>query len=172
MSLEDFIYRLEKYNKNIFYISGFKNGHSKVKVKCSNCGYIWEAISKNLLGYTGCPNCKKSHGEDTIKKYLDNNQIKYEWQKKFNDLYGNYNRKLSYDFYLPSYNMLIEYQGKQHYFPVDLFGGEPALKIRKEYDNKKKEYAKSKNIDLLEINYNEDIEEKLNIYFKTKSRND
>ena len=27
-------------------------------------------------------------------------------------------------------------------------------------------------IDLLEINYNDDIEEKLNIYFKTKSRND
>ena len=172
MSLENFIYRLEKYNKNISYVSGFKNGHSKVKVKCSNCGYIWETISQNLLGYTGCPNCKKSHGEDAIKKYLDNNKIEYEWQKRFDDLYGNCNRKLSYDFYLPSCNVLIEYQGKQHYFPIDLFGGEPALKIRKEYDNKKREYARSKNIDLLEINYDDDIEEKLNIYFKTKSRND
>ena len=37
---------------------------------------------------------------------------------------------------------------------------------------KKREYARSKNIDLLEINYDDDIEEKLNIYFKTKSRND
>ena len=133
---------------------------------------LWETVAHNLLGYTGCPNCKKSHGEDIIKEYLDNNQIKYEWQKKFDDLYGNYNRKLSYDFYLPLYNVLIEYQGKQHYVPVDLFGGEPALKIRQEYDDRKRKYAKNKHIDLLEINYNDDIEEKLNIYFKTKSRND
>lgn len=68
--------------------------------------------------------------------------------------------------------MLIEYQGKQHYSPVDLFGGESALKIRIEYDKIKREYARSKCIDLLEINYNDNIEEKLNIYFKTKSRND
>lgn len=46
------------------------------------------------------------------------------------------------------------------------------IKTRIEYDNIKREYARSKCIDLLEINYNDDIEEKLNIYFKTKSRND
>ena len=172
MSLGDFIYRLWQCNQNVSYVSNFKNGHSKVTVKCSNCGHIWETTCYNLLGYTGCPSCKKSHGEDTIKKYLDNNQIEYEWQKRFDDLYGNYNRKLSYDFYLPLYNVLIEYQGKQHYFPIDLFGGEPAFKTRIEYDNIKREYARSKCIDLLEINYNDDIEEKLNIYFKTKSRND
>ena len=150
----------------------FKNGHSNVMVKCSDCGQVWETTCYNLLGYTGCPSCKKSHGEDIIKKYLDSNQIEYEWQKRFDDLYGNCNRKLSYDFYLPLYNVLIEYQGKQHYFSIDFFGGESAFKTRIEYDNIKREYARSKCIDLLEINYNDNIEEKLNIYFKTKSRND
>lgn len=93
-------------------------------------------------------------------------------KKRFDDLYGNYNRKLSYDFYLPTYNLLIEYQGKQHYCSVELFGGEAGLKIRKEYDDKKREYAKNNNINLLEISYLDNIEEKLKIYFKTKSRND
>lgn len=81
-------------------------------------------------------------------------------------------RKLSYDFYLPKYNLLIEYQGRQHYAPIELFGGEEGLKIRRKYDNKKRAYAKSHSIDLLEISYKDDIEEKLEKYFKTKSRND
>ena len=67
---------------------------------------------------------------------------------------------------------VVKRSGPRRNIEIDLFGGEPALKIRKEYDNKKREYARSKNIDLLEINYDDDIEEKLNIYFKTKSRND
>ena len=172
MSLDDFIYRLKHINKNISYISGFKDSNSRIKVRCLKCNYIWETRSYNLLGYTGCPNCKKSHGEDTIKNFLDENKIEYQWQKKFDDLYGDYNRKLSYDFYLPKYNLLIEYQGKQHYAPIELFGGEEGLKIRIKYDDKKRMYAENHSIDLLEISYKDDIEEKLKKYFKTKSRND
>lgn len=172
MGLDDFIYRLKHANKNISYISGFKDSNSRIKVRCLKCNHIWETRSYNLLGYTGCPNCKKSHGEDTIKNFLDENKIEYQWQQKFDDLYGDYNRKLSYDFYLPKYNLLIEYQGRQHYAPIELFGGEEGLKIRRKYDNKKRAYAKSHSIDLLEISYKDDIEEKLEKYFKTKSRND
>ena len=150
----------------------FWNILKKVKVQCLKCKYDWETTAEHLLGYTGCPSCKKSHGEEEIKRYLERNKIEYQWQKKFNDLYGDYTRRLSYDFYLPKYNLLIEYQGKQHYFPIKLFGGKEGFKRRKKYDNKKRLYAKNNNINLLEINYNDNIEEKLNIYFKTKSRND
>lgn len=168
MSFDDFICQLKQSNEYISYIGGFENSTSRVKVECLKCGYVWTTRAYYLLGYTGCPNCKKSHGEDIIKKYLDNNQIKYEWQKKFDDLYGDYNRKLSYDFYLPEYNLLIEYQGKQHYVPVKLFGGEEGLKIRKRYDDKKRNYASTHSINLLEISYQENIEEKLENIFQNK----
>lgn len=128
MSIGDFIYKLNKSNNNISYIKGFKNCHSHVCVKCIKCGYEWRTVAGNLLGYTGCPNCKKSHGEEKIKTYLECNMIEYEWQKRFDDLYGYCNKHLSYDFYIPTYNLLIEYNGKQHYKSVDFLVEKKNLK--------------------------------------------
>ena len=56
-------------------------------------------------------------------------------------------------FYLPKYNMLIEYQGKQHECAVEFFGGEEKFKIQQEHDKRKREYAKLNNFILLEIWY-------------------
>lgn len=83
-------------------------------------------------------------------------------------IYGD-NGKLSYDFYLKDYDLLIEIQGLQHYKPVELFGGEEQFKIQQEHDKRKREYAKSHNIELLEIwywdkdNIEEILSKKLNI---------
>ena len=60
---------------------------------------------------------------------------------------------MSYDFYLPEYNLLIEYQGQQHYEPVEHFGGEEKFRIQQERDKKKRKMAQEKNIELLEISY-------------------
>ena len=60
---------------------------------------------------------------------------------------------MSYDFYLPQYNLLIEYQGEQHERPIEFFGGEERFKIQKEHDKRKKEYAKLHKIRLLDIWY-------------------
>ena len=62
---------------------------------------------------------------------------------------------MSYDFYLPEYNLLIEAQGKQHVEPVEYFGGEDQFVIQTEHDKRKREYAEIKNIELLEIFYND-----------------
>ena len=60
---------------------------------------------------------------------------------------------LSYDFYLQQYNLLIEFQGKQHEQPIEYFGGEKTFKKQQEHDKRKREYAKQNNINLLEIWY-------------------
>ena len=72
---------------------------------------------------------------------------------------------LSYDFYLSKYNLLIEYQGIQHFKPIDIFGGENQFKIQQEHDKRKREYIELHRINLLEIKYNENVNEKLNEYF-------
>ena len=66
---------------------------------------------------------------------------------------GVHNGLLSYDFYIPNYNYLFEFQGRQHEEPIDFFGGEEQFKIQQEHDRRKREYAKEHNINLLEIWY-------------------
>ena len=55
---------------------------------------------------------------------LKNNKIEFIPQFK---IPGN-NYKFRYDFFLPDYNLLIEFHGKQHYEPVEIFGGEEEFK--------------------------------------------
>ena len=70
-----------------------------------------------------------------------------------NDFRGKRNMPYSFDFYLPDYNLLIEYQGQQHERSVDFFGGKEKFEAQKEIDRKKKEYAQSNHYDFLEIWY-------------------
>ena len=138
---------------NPFEIS--PNYTGKIWIKCKN-GYNhedYEITANNFTQGKRCPMCKESYGERYIREYLENNNIKYEYQKKFNKLKGTGNQLLSYDFYLQNYNLLIEYQGKQHENPVDIFGGEKQFKIQQEHDKRKREYAKEHDINLLEIWY-------------------
>lgn len=86
------------------------------------------------------------------------------------------NRFLSYDFYLPDYNLLIEYQGQFH----DGISGEYSrrnLKNQQEHDSRKKCYSINNNIDFLEIWYwdfdkidiilNEALHKKIDIFADT-----
>ena len=95
----------------------------------------------------------KSHGEYYISTYLLSNSINFEKQKKFSDLLGVGGGNLSYDFYLPNHNMLIECQGEQHERPIEYFGGEEQFAIQQEHDRRKREYAKDNGYKLLEISY-------------------
>ena len=122
---------------------------------CLNCGYTWNMKTNSLLNSKGCPHCNKnlSNGEYIIEKFLKKFKINYQKYKTFDSLCGVKNRKLSYDFYLKDKNMLIEFQGRQHYECVDIFGGEDQFKIQQEHDKRKRQYAKDNNINLLEIAY-------------------
>lgn len=78
---------------------------------------------------------------------------------------------MTYDFYIPSYNLLIEFQGSQHYIPNPFLGGDKQFAIQQEHDRRKREYAKENNIALLEIRYDENVEEKLDEYFSNLNNN-
>ena len=60
----------------------------------------------------------------------------------------------SLDIYVPSLKTAIEFQGVQHYHPVDFFGGEEALKQRQELDEQKKRLCMENDIRLIEWPYN------------------
>ena len=104
-----------------------------------------------------------------------NNSICFSSQYKYDGLVGVGKRQLSYDFYLPDYNLLIEYQGLQHEKPIEWFGGKKHFEIQQEHDKRKREYAEKNNIELLEIwywefdNIENILDKKLNINSNRKS---
>lgn len=117
-----------------------------------SCGYVFSQKGVNFLKSKGCPKCykTKSKGEIKIENFLLIHHITYKMNYLIKEL-----NNLSYDFYLPDYNIFIEYQGQQHYFPVNYFGGEKHFIIQQEHDRIKAEYAKNNNIELIIIPYTE-----------------
>ena len=132
---------------------------------CSKCTHEWEAtIANRVKGMTGCPKCTESKGQSKISNIFHNKNIEYKEQQTFDCLKGVGGGNLSYDFFLPKYNLLIEYNGEQHYKPIVFFGGEEQFKKQQEHDKRKREYADENKIKLLEIPYwdFENIEDILN----------
>jgi hypothetical protein len=133
------------------------NSHDKVWWKCHNGKHedYFRSI-KNSYRYCDfrCPECQYSKGETKIDEYLIQNNIYRIPQKEFDGLVGLRNGNLSYDFYLPQYNLLIEYQGEQHdKYIKGLHQTQKGFEKQKEHDRRKREYAKLYNVKLLEIWY-------------------
>lgn len=129
------------------------SSHRKYKFICDKCGCIWNAKLYNIsLSGTWCPECNISKGEKYIQEWLKENNISYERQKTYNGLIGVNNGMLSYDFFLPNHNILIEYQGEFH-DGNNLLQTKSDLKRQQEHDRRKREYAKDKGTKLLEIWY-------------------
>jgi hypothetical protein len=154
MSQKEFIDKANNKHINKYDYSkvNYVNNYTRVILICHKHGEFLQVPSNHLRGQ-GCPLCKNSKGENTIKKFLEDNQVTYIPQKTFDDCRGKTN-KLPFDFYLPNYNICIEYQGEQHFRAVTCWGGEMALNKTKVTDKLKKEYCSLKGIKLLEILYN------------------
>lgn len=133
-----------------------------VKIKCNECGTKFEqrpnghlALRNNNLG--GCPQCAlvntatESKGEKLIEKYLFDNNIKF-FKQYINKSCKNI-RALRFDFYIPSLNLLIEYDGIQHFQAIDFFGGQKALDKLKTKDKIKNNWAKENNYILIRFRY-------------------
>jgi hypothetical protein len=162
MSIGDFINKANNihgigtylYNKVIY-----RDVISKVCIICPKHGEFWQIAHSHVQGH-GCPVCSASKGENSIRNYLSKNNIEFEYEYSFFDLKGPGGRPLEFDFYLPSKNILIEYDGAQHFKPV-CFGGmsvEQAIenfKKSQERDIIKNKYCEDKKINLLRISYKE-----------------
>lgn len=121
--------------------------------QCSICSHEWYCIIKDRANGSNCPICNESKGEKTISNILEKNSIHYEREKTF---IGCKNKTLlPFDFYLPSENILIEFDGVQHQQPIELFGGEKIFQETQIRDAIKTKFAKENNITLLRIPYTE-----------------
>ena len=150
----NFIKKANYVHKNKYDYSKtiYSKSRNRIKIICPKHEIFIQNAGSHLSGH-GCPNCNESKGELKIKQLLEQENINYEFQKTFNDCVNKNNRKLKFDFYLPNQNILIEYDGKQHYEPIQYFGGQNSFKLVKEYDEIKNNYVINKNIKLIRIPY-------------------
>ncbi|MGL4802022.1 MAG: zinc-ribbon domain-containing protein [Cetobacterium sp.] len=131
-----------------------RNSGKKYKFMCHECYNEWRTTTYHMSRGQWCPSCNESKGESAVRRSLIKRNIEFVPQKKFEDLLSYKNYHLSYDFYLPKHNLLIEYQGEQHRrFVKWMHGTYENYRTRLIYDEIKRDYANKNNIRLLEIWY-------------------
>lgn len=124
-----------------------------------DCGNIhYTSVSRLNAGKVCSCGCTKSIGESKIREILDANNILYVYNKPyFDDLINIDGNRLKYDFILinesSSPYRIIEFDGIQHYEPIDFFGGQEIFDKQKTHDTLKDQYALSHNIPLARIPY-------------------
>lgn len=113
------------------------NPHRSYKEWISHYDFFGTDVEKDM-----------SSGELRIKDYLERKGLEYEFQKKYDDC-RNIN-PLPFDFYVPRYNLIIEFDGSQHYKNNGRFCN---LKTVQKHDAIKNKYCEDNNINMLRIPY-------------------
>lgn len=72
-----------------------------------------------------------------------------------------YLENLEFDIFIKELNLGIEYQGIQHYEPMDHWGGEEAFEKLLERDERKRKLAKSNGVSLIYFGYDQDLNESI-----------
>lgn len=133
-----------------------KNGGSMLyKCRC-DCGEELLVPSTELRAKrkSCCSNCKMSLGAITIESLLKENGIAYQKEYVIYDTYDNESmQKYRYDFFLPQYNIIIEYDGEQHTKPIKQWGGLEELKRIQKRDKIKTNYCLDNGITIIRIPY-------------------
>lgn len=141
----------KKNNKTPFDVS--KGCESKFYWCCSS-GHSWQATPNNRTCGTGCPQCKIWLGEEKIAEALSFLNKTYIRNYSFNDC--RHKKVLRFDFAVfngSCIECLIEYQGIQHYKPIESWGGLKQFEINKIRDQIKRDYCCSNGYKLFEISY-------------------
>ena len=148
LTTEEFIARSKKvhgdkydYSKSIYL-----GRDKKVCIICPKHGEFWQRADHHLSGF-GYPHCSKSKMENNVCVELQKNGIQYIIQKDFPWL--KYKNNLHIDIYLPEYNIAIECQGGQHFYPVDFYGGDEEYRMICERDKLKYDLCKKNGIRVL-----------------------
>lgn len=163
----------DKYDYSLVKFKGIFN---KYPIICPEHGVFYQVAHTHLSG-AGCPMCKESRGERKIANFLTTCKIDYVAQKKVpNDNIFCANKNFYVDFYIPQYDVIIEYNGEQHYIESPFFHGHQTprnnFERQQERDMALRQYCKEHKIKLIEIPYWEldnvesILEKELNIKLK------
>lgn len=146
------VYNLVKDEYSV--IGKYTNNKAKISIRHNMCGCIWQISPSNFLRGKRCPYCAESKGEQTIRKYLQDEHVEFQQEHTFESLLSDKGNPLRFDFAVFNYNnslmFLIEYDGEFHYSKMYDTHDFESQKI---HDKRKNQYCKDNNIPLLRIPY-------------------
>lgn len=136
--------------------------HEKVIIICKKHGEFSQSPTTHLK--CGCPKCQSSKGERAVRKILEEMNIEFVEQKSFPTCKNV--KPLRFDFWIEKYNLLIEYDGIQHFDAcLELTNSLDFHKQKLEYvklkDEIKTKWCLDNNVKLLRIRYDDNIRRKI-----------
>lgn len=150
---------LRSKNSRIIRIGDYEGMDNKILFKCVEDDHEWLSMPNSILAGGGCPLCKFK-GERELNAHIinvfdvipkKNKRVTYEGKNYFIDYYLIYNGR----------EIFIEYNGIQHYQPIEFFGGVTQFKKQEIRDEVIRKYSKMCDITLIEIPYWMTDEEKI-----------
>lgn len=167
---EEFIIKAKEVHGNIYTYDKVKyiDKETPITITCKVHGDFLQKPHNHING-GGCPFCKIWKTQQKIFEKLKENfpNETWIWEYTTDWLCGQ-----RIDIFNPKLNLAIEYNGRQHYEPVEIFGGEVEFEKRKILDNKKKDLLAKHNCTLYIIKYNEYDEASFLNNIKTFIRNE
>ena len=154
LDTQEFIKRSNEIHEGIYDYSKteYVNNHDKVCIICHQKnkfgrehGEFWQNPASHMKG-VGCPKCKSSKLEKSVRSFLEHNSIVFEEQKTFDWLVDVGHMYL--DFFIPEFGVGIECQGTQHFMPYEAWGGIESLNGIQRRDNLKRELCKKYGIEI------------------------
>lgn len=148
-------------SKNGELLSNYKDASTYVTLKCNKHNYIWDMLPGNIRKGRWCPICTMGFNEKVVWDYFKNMQCNIQIQYTFNDLVGENDEKLKYDFAVFDMNnslvYLVEVDDEEHRRKIR--GNSPRQLQRKkalERDKIKDNYCQEHNIPLyrMEVPFN------------------
>lgn len=160
LPIEEFINKANDIHNNKYDYSkvSYNNMHDKVIIICPIHGEFLQTPQKHILRKHGCPQCNQSKGEKNVERFLISNNIDYISQYEITSKV-NQSGKAFIDFYIPTLNTFIEYNGIQHYeyTPVFHVGGKVDFERQQKRDIEVEQYCENNNIKLIWISYKDDV---------------
>lgn len=180
-SAEQFIEDARKVHgdKYIYRDLMYRGNKKPVNITCKIHGVFWQVPIYHLRG-SGCPLCQRSTLEEEVAEFLLKNNISFDSQYTFRELFVNEHNTQHLDFFLPQYNIGIECQGIQHFKPTD-FAGKGTEWAKKQFlrvqemDKRKKLICEEKGIPILYFakeKYNDEIITDTNILLERIKEHD
>ena len=156
------------YSKSVYI-----NYNTNMIIICHNheTPYEFPQTPHDHLNNHGCPLCNESQGETKIRLLLTNYNIEFEKEKRFDDCRDVLS--LPFDFYLPQYNICIEFDGRQHFNPYAFNSRKVSDEVKlknleyiQNHDKIKTKYCEKNGITLLRFNNIKTVEKELSEYFQ------
>jgi len=152
------------FEKNIDIEPAKISAGSKIKVwwKCQRDNeHVWySTISDRTKKDSGCPFCANVMNVsehkmlEFIKEIFKGNEVRYCYRP-------NWLQRMELDVYVPHLKLGFEYQGVQHFKPIDFFGGKETYIAQAQRDKLKKEICDKEDVTLIYVYHDERVSKKI-----------